>query len=598
MQLKVPKERLAHIWTLAYLGGAIIAFRLADIQILRHDYYRNAAERNRTQIIYQTAPRGRIMTADSVTVAANQPSFNLIYLPGGRNDPAYMRRLADDFSSRLGVASVDVQKKLQNAFQRGRPVKLAENLSARTMFALAELKTIYPGVDIVAESKRNYPLGRFASHLVGYMGRISPRDKQLLMGDGQDYRMDSRIGKSGIEKVFERQLKGRDGGLFLEIDAQGRLQGVMQSEPWQSGADIQLTLDYKIQKAAEDGLRASLTQKGAVVAINPRNGDVLALASLPDFDPNIFVTYSDSETDKAALRSVPEYNIATQGLFAPGSIFKIIVGAALLESGKVDLSEKVHCSGYFKASDRVFKCWEKKGHGAVNFMDAMAHSCDVYYYTMGLRVGPAEIEKFERGFRLGLPSGLLIAGEKGGHVFGPLGRTRSKSYWFQGDTLNLSIGQGELLVTPIQMAQMAAAVANKGYFWRPNYVEKISGDEPFRKKTELLSTVNLRPDTWDTLWKALRLVVSDGTGRPANIKGLEVYGKTGTAQNSQGDENAWFVAFAHEPGKLPKIAVAVLVQHGLHGSSAAGPIARQVIEAAYGIKSGAPAVMSEGEPEL
>ncbi|HOX23494.1 MAG TPA: penicillin-binding transpeptidase domain-containing protein, partial [Elusimicrobiales bacterium] len=447
MQLKVPKERLAHIWTLAYLGGAIIAFRLADIQILRHDYYRNAAERNRTQIIYQTAPRGRITTADSVTVASNQPSFNLIYLPGGKNDPAYMRRLADDFSRRLGVPSIELQKKLQAGFERGRPVKLAENLSSRTMFALAELKTIYPGVDIVAESKRYYPMGHFASHLIGYMGKISARDKQLLR-DGQDYRLDSRIGKSGIEKVFERQLKGRDGGLFLEIDAMGRLQGVLQSEPWASGMDIQLTLDYKIQKAAEDGLRASLTQKGAVVVINPRNGDVLALASLPDFDPNIFVTYSDSDTDKTAIRSVPEFNIATQGLFAPASVFKIIVGAALLESGKASPEEKVRCLGYFKASDRVFKCWEKKGHGEMNFLQAMAHSCDVYFYTMGLRVGPAEIEKFERGFRLGLPSGILIAGEKGGHVFGPLGRTSAKSYWFQGDTLNLSIGQGELLVTP------------------------------------------------------------------------------------------------------------------------------------------------------
>ncbi|NLO91625.1 MAG: penicillin-binding protein 2 [Elusimicrobia bacterium] len=588
-QLKVPKDRLAHIWALAYIGGAIIAMRLVDIQILRHDYYRNAAERNRTQVIYQTAPRGRVITADSVVVAASQPSFNLIYLPGGRNEPAYMKRLTDDFSSKLGVPPLELRKKLQAGFERGRPVKLAENLSSKTMFSLAEMKTIYPGVDIVSEAKRSYPQGPFASHLMGYMGRLSQRDKQMLLDEGKDYRMDSRVGKSGIEKVFERQLKGRDGGLFLEIDAQGRLQGVLQSEPWESGSDIHLTLDYKVQKAAEDGLRNSLTQKGAVVAINPLNGDLLALASLPDFDPNIFVTYSDSETDKEALRSVPEYNLATQGMYAPGSIFKIIVGAALLESGKMDPQEKVFCPGYYKAAGRVFKCWEKKGHGHVDFMEAMTHSCDVYFYTMGLRVGPAAIEKFERGFRLGMTSELLISGEKSGHVFGPQGRTKARSYWFQGDTLNLSIGQGELLVTPIQMAQMMSAVANKGNFWRPNYIEKIVGPEPFRKKTELLSTVNLNPETWHLLWSSLKSVVDEGTGQPAKIKGLEVYGKTGTAQNSQGDENAWFVAFAREPGKAPKIAVAVLVQHGLHGSSAAAPIARQVIEAAYGLSQPKPA---------
>ncbi|MDD2772613.1 MAG: penicillin-binding protein 2 [Elusimicrobiales bacterium] len=591
-QIKVPRERLEQLRLLAYVVCSVIGFRLVDIQLLRHDYYRRAAEKNRTLIIHQNAPRGRIVTRDNVALAANEPSFSLIYLPGRFKDPEYLKRLAKDFASRLGMDDDDLLAALQRSFDNGTPARLAENLSTRSMFAFSELKTLYPGVDLVVETKRYYPFGHFASHLIGYMGRIDAKEWPALRKEGA-YRVESKIGRSGIEKRFESKLKGRDGGLYLEVDYRGKLHRVLQSEPWISGSDVRLTLDFQAQKAAEEGLKNSLTQKGAVVAINPQNGALLALASSPDFDPNMFVVYSDTRAAAAPLKVLPEYNLAIQGLYAPGSVFKIITASAILESGLISPKDTYFCPGYYNTGNRVFKCWDKKGHGKVNFLKAITNSCDVYFYNAGLKVGPALIEQYEREFRLGMKTGVPMVGEKEGYIFGPSRRGNLKSYWFIGDTLNLSIGQGELLVTPIQMAQVIAAVANGGIFWRPRYVDRITdpyGREISRSNDELLGTVKLKPESWRLLREALKNVVDEGTGVQSKIKGLEIYGKTGTAQNPQGGDNAWFVAYAQVPGRKPEVAVAVLVQHGQHGASAATPIARDVIAAAlrWDVKTGAP----------
>ena len=275
--------------------------------------------------------------------------------------------------------------------------------------------------------------------------------------------------------------------------------------------------------------------------------------------------------------------MALQGSYPPGSIFKIITAAAVLESGRVRTDEKFRCPGYYDAGSRVFKCWEKKGHGDVAFIDGLAKSCDVYFYNTSQRAGALAIEKYSRAFRLGQLSGIPLSGEKPGNVFGPSARAAKKSYWFIGDTLNLAIGQGETLMTPMQAAGMIAAVANGGVFHRPYYVDRIvksDGQLFYQGKSETLSRVQLKDSTWALIREGLHTVVLEGTGQAAKIAGAEIYGKTGTAQNPQGKDHAWFVAYATVNDEPAKIAVAVLVEHGLHGASAAAPIAKAVIEAA------------------
>ncbi|MBU2529873.1 MAG: hypothetical protein KKD35_02440, partial [Elusimicrobia bacterium] len=346
------------------------------------------------------------------------------------------------------------------------------------------------------------------------------------------------------------------------------------------GSNIYLTMDSKVQAAAEEGLKATGSGSGAVVAIDPRNGAVLAFTSLPDYDLNAFVK---SAGDNKNLKNIKEFNYATQGTFPPASTFKIIVAAAALELEKINLKEEIMCPGYFDAGSRVFKCWKKEGHGLMDFYEGMTNSCDVYYYNLGIKTGPLNIERFAKKFRLGETTGIRMPNEKSGNVFGPSKRADKKSYWFIGDTLNLSIGQGEMLVTPIQMAQVIAAVANEGNFWQPYYIDKVvnlKGHETFSSKPNLLSSIDLKKSTWEHLREALRKVVLGGTGYSARVRGADVYGKTGTAQNPHGEDHAWFVAFAQIDGQPSEIAVCVLVEYGEHGSSAAAPIARRVIEAA------------------
>lgn len=573
-------NRLRFLLALALLAGAVVALRLMDIQLLRHSHYLHLAERNRTQVLYQTAPRGRIFTADGRAVASNAPAFNLYYLSAGPQDEPYLRRLAEDYAPRLGLTVSQVRDKVQTGIRSGKAVALAENLSPKQVAALKELQLYYPGVYLIEDNKRVYPFGSFASHLLGYLGSIEGQEwknRDLSL----DYRLNAKIGKNGLEKKFEKELKGRDGGVYLEVDYRGRVKRVIEDRKWRPGADVYLTLDFDVQRAAEEGLKNSLTGRGAAVALDPRTGAVLALATAPAFEPGMFVPYSDEPEVKS--KKISEYNLAVQGIYPPASTFKVITAIAAIEKGGFDPEKTVYCPGFYDTGSRVFKCWST--HGADNFFKGMADSCDVYFYTLAAQTGPAAIEKVQRMFQFGKPTGIDLPGEKAGNLYGPTKRARRRSYWFIGDTLNLSIGQGELLVTPIKMAQYAAAIASQGKVWRPYYLDKVvyhqTGKVLREGQPELLGTVDIKPSTWKLIFKALKQTVDEGTARRVKIKGLDVYGKTGTAQNPHGDDHGWFMAFAARPGEEPSLAVAVFVEFGKGGSSAAGPIARHMIEAYY-----------------
>ena len=586
--------RLKTMMLLAAVAGGVIALRLVDIQVLRHNAYLQMAERNRTQVLYQTAPRGRVFTADGIAVASNAPSFSLYYLCMVNKDAAYLEQLAADFAPRLKMQPETVFGLLQKGTKSGKATLLAENLSTKSTVALQELQLYYPGIYLIEETKRSYPYGGFASHLLGYIGSMEDREwrkRDVKMG----YRLNSKIGKNGIEKKFEKELKGTDGGVYLEVDYRGRVKSIIQDKKWAAGSDVYLTLNFELQRAAEEGLKNSLTGRGAAVALDPRTGAVLALASAPSYDPNIFVQYSDEENPKQS-KKINEYNLAIQGIYPPASTFKIITAAAALEYGKLDIHRKINCPGHYDSGPRVFKCWGT--HGPVDFFDGMSNSCDVYFYTVAAQTGAAAIERVERMFMFGRPTGIDLPGEKAGKLYGPTRRAHNKTYWFIGDTLNLSIGQGELLVTPLKLAQFAAAVASRGKVYRPYYVEKVvsnqTGKTTVLGKPEVLQTADLKPETYDLLFKALKHTVDDGTARRAKIQGLDVYGKTGTAQNPHGDDHGWFMAFAGRKGEDPSIALAVFVEFGKGGSSAAGPIARQMLEAYFGLNK--PAVAQSAQP--
>ena len=577
--------RLKTLLTVALVAGGVIALRLLDIQVLRHDNYVQLAERNRTQILYQTAPRGRVFTTDGIAIATNAPSFSLYYLGTAHADKIYLQQLAKDIAPYLHRTTQQVLSKLEESGKTGKATLLVDGLSTQRAVSLQELQQYYPGIYLLEESKRDYPYGSMASHLLGYISSMT--DAQWRKRDPKlGYRLNAKIGKNGIEHKFEPQLKGKDGGVYLEVDYRGRVKRIIQDKKWVPGSDVYLTLNFAVQQAAEEALKNSKTGRGAAVALDPRTGAVLALASAPAYDPNVFVPYSDQELPASSKR-INEYNLAIQGIYPPASTFKIITGAAALEEGNIDVTRKINCTGKYDSGPRVFKCWGT--HGPVDFFDGMSNSCDVYFYAVAAAMGPAPIERMERKFMIGRPTGIDLPGEKAGNLYGPTRRARNKTYWFVGDTLNLSIGQGELLVTPIKLAQFAAALASRGNVYRPYYVDKIVSNQTGKVQSmgqpEILQRADLQPQTYDTLYKALKHTVDDGTARRAKIKGLDVYAKTGTAQNPHGPDHGWFMAFAGRQGEEPSIALAVFVEFGEGGSSAAGPVARAMLEAYFNINA-------------
>ena len=581
----VPQERLEILWYCIAAAGLVLGLRLAQMQLVQSAEWREAAERNRSQMIHQNAPRGRIYDRNGVAVATNAPAFSLIFLPGKDRRRQDLKPLAMELGRQLGRDPDELLEALDQAVREESAIRLAENLPTQTMFRLSELKTIYPGVDLIVEARRYYPFGRFASHLLGYMGKMSQREWRERKPKG--YRVDSRTGRLGLEKIFEDELRGRDGGLRMEVDAQGRLKRVLDKIPWEAGSNIHLTIDAAVQRAADDGLRATATGRGAAVAIDPRNGDLLAMSSLPDFDPNAFLSTDPNEV-KSTVLDLAEFNNAISGAYPPGSTFKPIVGLATLSEGRAAPDDAVFCPGHFELGGRTFLCWEHKGHKRVSWLMGLALSCDVYFYTMGLKVGGAAIERYARAFGLGQKTNLpAFKGEKGGHLFGPETRKKAgKNYWYDGDTLNLSIGQGELTVTPLQMAIVTAALANRGTVWRPRYTQKIvyaDGRPDYVQKPERMGIVPAKEAAWDEVQRGLEVVITSGTGGGARIPGLITAGKTGTAQNPHGEDHAWFIVYAARPGEPASIAIAVLVENGGHGGTTAAPVARRMILAHFGM---------------
>jgi penicillin-binding protein 2 len=578
-------ERLTLLWIGVYCGVAILGVRLLHLQVIRNVYYSRVAESQRTEIIPQSAPRGRIYDRHGELVATNRPAFSLIYLPVENKSAARLGVLAESLAKELRQTKEEILDILKEAQKENSAVRLAENLPLEARFKFGELKTLYPGVDLIVEARRHYPRGEFASHLLGYMSKMDKRSWRKLKGRG--YRVDSWIGKAGIEQLYEDRLRGTDGEIRMEVDAQGRLKRRIGESHWQQGSHIHLTIDARIQAVIEEGLRKSPSGKGGVVVMDPRNGEVLALASIPEFDPNLFLLPEWDEAKKA-LKSFPAFNRAISGTYPPASTFKIVSGSAFVENG-VDPKHKIFCPGAFRVGKRRFRCWVRTGHKLQDFIGGITHSCDVYFYKKVLQVGGAAVEAYAKKFGLGRRTGIALPNERSGNMFGPEARRKRSRSWYDGDSVNQSIGQGEFLTTPLQMAVAVSAVANRGTLWKPHFTQRIiepNGQVVYEAQPTPTGKVDLKPETWDLLQESLLSVIKNGTGRRLawGVGDIVVSGKTGTGENPHGDDHAWFVAYAGRPDEEPSLAVSVLVENGGHGSSAAGPIAKKVIQTAFDIK--------------
>ena len=579
------KARLWLLIAFVVVFFSAIILRLWYLQVVKSGYYRQLSESNSVRVVNIRPPRGVLYDRNGVPIAINMPSYTITFTPeDARKFPGVREKLAKI----LGVPADEFERKIKAEINRNpyQPIRVRENASFAEVSKVEANKADLPGVMVQVELRRYYPYGEFASHLLGYIGKVTP--EQQGMDEFSGLPPDFLVGQYGIEKAFDRQIRGESGKVGVEVDAMGRQLRTIYTVDPVAGDDLVLTLDFKAQKAAEEALG---TQDGAIVALDPKNGDVLAMASRPGFDPNIFplgltpVQWRYLTQDEGH----PLNNRALQGQFPPGSTFKLAMALAGLETGQASLDKAEHCNGSFAFGARAFHCWQKKGHGTVALHKAIVESCDVFFYKLGNSLGIDNIAKYAGYLGLGRETGIGLR-EKGGLIPSTAWKKKARGQeWYPGETISCAIGQGYVSVTPIQLARMAATITNGGTLYQPQVVRSIRDKDgstmTFPPVTQ--GQVPVRPENLRIIMDAMRGVVAEpgGTAHAAMSKEVTVGGKTGTAQvvglgagsGKKYKDHAWFVAVA--PMEDPKIAVAVLVEHGGHGGSAAAPLAKQVIEA-------------------
>jgi penicillin-binding protein 2 len=587
-----PEEFERSRWVLARVTPVLLILfgllflRLWFLQLIQGEYLQKRSESNR--IRSQDIPpwRGMILDRDGAILVDNKYSFNLMATLEDIQDPDILgRRLGSLLKMDGSALSTQIDKARQAGLAQ---VRLKAQLSWEEMALVETYKAELPGVSIAIGSKREYTQPSLASHILGYLGEIT--DPQLKSGRYPTYKMGDYLGRSGLEAAWEDVLRGQQGSRRIEVDAYGRELGSLDQKLAIPGANIQLTLDTRLQREAEDILQDKV---GAIVALNPQNGKVLALASSPTFSQDVFQPGGKPERWQKILedKNHPLINRTTKGQYPPGSTFKIVMAVAGLEEKVITPNTYIHCSGSLTVGNHEFGCWKKRGHGSVALHQALMQSCDVYFYEVGRRLGIERIDKWCKRFGLGSVSGLKLGGELPGLVGSPAWkRTRFKAPWTEGDTFNLSIGQGYNLATPLQVACMAATLANGGTLYQPQLVKKVetpAGEVLQRFQPIIRGRLDADPASLALVRKALVAVVKSGTGRRAYLDDVDVAGKTGTSQvvslekEKAGKEvrrfrnHAWFVAYA--PADEPEVVVSVIIEHGGQGGEVAAPLARRFL---------------------
>ena len=541
---------------------AVLVLRLFYLQVVTSADYARESEENRIAQRRVKAPRGLIYDRDGRILARTRPFYTV----------SLERTTSKDFAAATAAFTEAIgDRELDGEYSRKyRTIRLKRDVDFRTVSIVEErLKADWPLLDIEIETQRYYPYGTAVAHLLGYIGII--RDQDLQGKNDNAYVLGDFIGKTGVEKVHENSLRGRDGMLYVEIDAAGRT-GREFPERDQlpvPGTPLHLTVDLEVQLAAERALPDSLA--GALVALDPRTGAVLALANKPTFDPNIFVSFQAQKERWRVLQSKDVLlNRALQGRYPPGSTLKMVSAIAALETGVTDtLSLFEPCYGSLAVGRTKFRCHKRTGHGGLTLLAAIETSCNVYFYHLARLMSIETWHEYAAKFGFGQPTGIVHPGEAAG-LLPSRQYYKEQDGWSFGHLLNLSIGQGAMLATPIQMARYAAAIANGGYLVTPY----VSGDPPRGQRIDGIS-----PRTFAIVRKAMRRVVASetGTGRRARVGGVAIAAKTGTAQVPNRDDDAWMVAFA--PYEDPAIVIAVVVEGGGSGGERVGPVVREVVRA-------------------
>lgn len=572
--------RLGVLSRIAQALLALIAVGYWSVQVANGDYYRELADHNRLRKRSIEASRGLIFDRHGRPLVENIPSYSLLVDRSRIDD---IDRSLDLAASILPRTKDELQKSLEShrRVPSFRPVVLAEGLSLGELSRFEAQKLEYPEFEVQIDQLRLYRYAHQMSHLLGYLGEVG--EAELASGVG--YHAGELVGKKGIERQYQQLLRGADGEQVVVVDSRGQvieeLPDVDRRRAAEAGRDLRLTIDLDLQQEAARLLEGKV---GSIVALDPRNGEILAMVSSPGFNPNLFARRIGSDDWQRLIKDPhhPLQNRALQNTYPPGSVFKIVMAVAALEERVVDPSQKVFCRGYSMIYDHRYRCWKASGHGAVDLADALKFSCNVYFHQLGQKLEIDTIARYSRLFGLGAKTGIDVAGEKSGLVPDQeWSRNRRGTPWFRGETISVATGQGPLLVTPLQIATMTSAVAMQGRIFRP----KLLIDSPSESRALELSTRAV-DYTRNALW---RVVNDEGTGRSAAVAGFEIAGKTGTAQvvrqetwtknddlAAQNRDHAWFASYG--PFEDPRLTVVVFVEHGGAGSEAAAPLAKAIYE--------------------
>lgn len=547
----------------------LVLTRLAYMQVVRGGYYRQLSGKNCIRLIARQARRGTIYDRNGMVLAENLPSYDVLVIPQDFQEP----EAGFSFLSRaLQKDKQELVKKFRlNRSAPFAPVVIAKNISREQAIKIEENKNQFPGISVQVNAKRSYPFASICSHILGYVGEIDRFRITRLKDYG--YKIKDAVGYGGIEEYYDNFLRGEDGGVQIEVDNRGRQVRMLGLRTPTPGEDIVLTIDARIQGICAEALSGF---KGAAIFMDPKNGEILSMVSSPAFDPNVFVDRYDPDLLSGYFRDKqsPLLDRAISGLYSPGSVFKVVTALAALEQGRSSAKTSFSCNGSYRLGNREFACW--KEHGLQDLRSAFVHSCNVYFYHLGRLAGPEALSRFAYEFGFGQITGIDLPAQALGTVPSRIQKKASrKESWYPGDTLNFSIGQGDLLVTPLQLTAMMSAVVNGAFSVRPHLAKQIAGREIESSRRQ--KSLKIKPQNLEMVRRDLRAVVSEptGTAHILNIENLGIAGKTGTVEVAQGKPHAWFVGFF--PYREPRMVFCVFLENGGSGYNAC-LVARDILK--------------------
>ncbi len=584
--LRVVQTRVGILQSLVAGLIVLLIIHFWTLQVVRGKYFRTLAENNRSRTVTLAAPRGPLLDRNGRVLVENRPSFNVLLTPEDAED-------LDGTVARLGRTLGMGEAQLRERLVRRapfRPVVVKTDAPLADVAALEARRPELRAVSVEVVPLRSYPLAAAAAHALGRVGEVTER--QLQSPEFGDLQQGALVGQAGLESQYNRSLMGKDGYRRVIVNSRGLEVAEAERRSPMDGPSLTLTLDSHLQAAMD---RAFAGRAGSAVALDPQTGEILAMTSTPAYDPNKFTTGIDPalwgrlSTDPGT----PLVNRVIQGQYSPGSTFKLVLATAALEEGLITADTTFYCPGYLSVYNTVFRCHKASGHGVMNVHRALAQSCNVFFYQVGIRLEINRIAAYAKRLGLGAPTGIDLPYEAGGLVPSPEWKLRTqKAPWYGGETVSVAIGQGQVNVTPLQMARLVAVIANGGKLVRPHLV-KSRGGVPV--SVESPPDQGFRPQVLQIVRAGMASVVAEGTGGRARLPGIEVCGKTGSAQvvaKARFDKtptaiatlpHGWFVAFA--PAENPRIALAVLVEHGGSGGEGAAPVAHEILAAFFGLRT-------------